>query len=92
MEKIWISGAYGHIGSALVKLLDYTKYETQATLWKSFSMHAGGIIRIIFSTSTEESASSIPATGACSALFLFISEWTYSCLALWQVYFVWHIV
>lgn len=31
MEKIWISGAYGHIGSALVKLLDYQKYEFIAT-------------------------------------------------------------
>lgn len=31
MEKIWISGAHGHIGSALVKLLDYTKYKFIAT-------------------------------------------------------------
>ena len=31
MEKIWISGASGHIGSALVKLLDNRKYKFIAT-------------------------------------------------------------
>lgn len=31
MEKIWISGAAGHVGSALVKLLDNRKYEFIAT-------------------------------------------------------------
>lgn len=31
MEKIWISGANGHIGSALVKLLDNRKYKFIAT-------------------------------------------------------------
>lgn len=31
MEKIWISGAYGHVGSALVKLLDCQKYKFIAT-------------------------------------------------------------
>lgn len=31
MEKIWISGANGHVGSALVKLLDFEKYKFIAT-------------------------------------------------------------
>lgn len=31
MEKIWISGVAGHVGSALVKLLDNRKYEFIAT-------------------------------------------------------------
>ena len=31
MDKIWISGAAGHVGSALVKLLDNRKYEFIAT-------------------------------------------------------------
>ena len=31
MEKIWISGANGHIGSALVKMLDFEKYKYVAT-------------------------------------------------------------
>lgn len=31
MEKIWISGANGHVGSALVKLLEFEKYEFIAT-------------------------------------------------------------
>lgn len=31
MEKIWISGAYGHVGSALVKLFDNHKYDFIAT-------------------------------------------------------------
>lgn len=31
MEKIWISGARGHVGSALVKLLNYEKYKFIAT-------------------------------------------------------------
>ena len=28
MEKIWISGANGHVGSALVKMLDFEKYKS----------------------------------------------------------------
>jgi len=31
MEKIWISGANGHVGSALVKMLDFEKYKYVAT-------------------------------------------------------------
>lgn len=31
MEKIWISGAKGHVGSALVKMLDFEKYKYVAT-------------------------------------------------------------
>ena len=31
MEKIWISGANGHVGSALVKMLDFEKYKFIAT-------------------------------------------------------------
>ena len=31
MEKIWISGANGHVGSALVKMLDLEKYKFIAT-------------------------------------------------------------
>ena len=27
MEKIWISGANGHVGNALVKMLDFEKYK-----------------------------------------------------------------
>ena len=31
MEKIWISGANGHVGSALVKMLDFEKYKYVAS-------------------------------------------------------------
>ena len=31
MEKIWITGANGHVGSALIKMLDLTKYKFVAT-------------------------------------------------------------
>ena len=31
MKKIWITGAEGHIGSALVELLDCTQYQLLTT-------------------------------------------------------------
>ena len=31
MKKVWITGASGHIGSALLKFLDCTRYQIFAT-------------------------------------------------------------
>ena len=34
MEKIWISGANGHVGSALVKMLDFEKYKDKSSIFE----------------------------------------------------------